>query len=183
MNYRELLFDRALDQYGYVTTDDARELGVPPIELRKLAMRRGGFHNVARGLYKFDQVPTAEHQDVMEAVLLVGGDAVATRETVLLMHGLANVLPQQIQVGTSHRIRRALPPTIRITDTVIPDEDRTQFQGIPTTTVRRALIDSRGAVMQDRLIAATTIAARRGLVPQADVPEIVDLISGIRRAQ
>jgi hypothetical protein len=37
--YRRRLRERALDQYGYVTTGDATDLGVPPVELRKLAGR------------------------------------------------------------------------------------------------------------------------------------------------
>ncbi len=39
--YRRRLHERALDQYGYVTTRDAAELGVPPVEVRKIAARGG----------------------------------------------------------------------------------------------------------------------------------------------
>ena len=39
--YRRRLRDRALDQYGYVTTRDAADVGVPAVELRKIAQRGG----------------------------------------------------------------------------------------------------------------------------------------------
>ena len=48
MSYRSTLREFAQEQHGYVTTRDARALGVPPIELRKLA-GRGALTNVARG--------------------------------------------------------------------------------------------------------------------------------------
>ncbi len=43
--YREIVRQIALDHYGYVTTKDAAEAGVPAVELPKLAMR-GGLDNV-----------------------------------------------------------------------------------------------------------------------------------------
>ena len=39
MNYRQTVREIALDQYGYVTTRDAADAGVPVVELRKLAAR------------------------------------------------------------------------------------------------------------------------------------------------
>jgi predicted transcriptional regulator of viral defense system len=49
--YRRRLHERALDQYGYVTTRNANELGVPAVELRKLH-QRGGLEHVGHGLYR-----------------------------------------------------------------------------------------------------------------------------------
>jgi predicted transcriptional regulator of viral defense system len=54
--YRRRLFRRALDQYGFVTTQDAADLGVPAVELRKLA-GTGGIEHISYGLYRFDDVP------------------------------------------------------------------------------------------------------------------------------
>jgi predicted transcriptional regulator of viral defense system len=178
MTYRELLFERALEQYGYVTTDDARDLGVPPIELRKLAMRHTAFENIARGLYRFQRLPVAEHQEVIEAVLVVGGDAVAARETVLHLHALADVLPNAVHVATTQRVRKPLPPTIEIIREAVDDEDRVDFEGIPATSVRRALLDSRGFVPVDRLISAAQEAAKRGLVPRREAPDLIAAILG-----
>lgn len=38
--YREQLWELAIGQYGYVSTTEAGELGVPDVELRKIAARR-----------------------------------------------------------------------------------------------------------------------------------------------
>jgi hypothetical protein len=75
--YRRRLFRRALDQYGFVTTQDAADLGVPAVELRKLA-GTGGIEHISYGLYRFDDVPRTSRDQFMEAVLRVGPDAYLT---------------------------------------------------------------------------------------------------------
>ena len=85
--YRRRLLERAQDQYGYVTARDAEGLGVPAVELRKLA-QRGGLRHVVRGVYRFDEVPATGHDQLMEAVLAVGPGAHLTRDAVLLLHDL-----------------------------------------------------------------------------------------------
>ena len=77
--YRRRVRERALDQYGYVTTEDAADLGVPPVELRKLAAR-GGLEHVAYGLYRFDDVRPTPRDEFMEAVLRVGRGLLRRRE-------------------------------------------------------------------------------------------------------
>ena len=110
---RRVLFDRALDQYGYVTTRDADELGVPPVELRKIA-QRGGVEHVAYGLYRFDDVPRTGRDQFMEAVLRVGPDAYLSHDAVLALHELALVNPRRIRVGTPKRARPQLPAYIEV---------------------------------------------------------------------
>ena len=51
MKYREIMREIALDHYGYVTTREAVEAGVPTVELPKLAAR-GGLENIAYGLWQ-----------------------------------------------------------------------------------------------------------------------------------
>ena len=65
--YRRRLHERALDQYGYVTTQDAVDLGVPAVELRKLH-QRGCLEHVGQGLYRFEDIPTTPRDEFMEAV-------------------------------------------------------------------------------------------------------------------
>lgn len=75
--YRRRLHESALDQYGLVTTRAATELGVPPVELRKIA-GRGGLDHVAYGLYRFADIPRTDRDQFMEAVLPIGPDAYLT---------------------------------------------------------------------------------------------------------
>ena len=51
MTYYDDIFERAVDNYYPITTDDANDLGIPPVELAKLA-KRGRLQNLGRGLYR-----------------------------------------------------------------------------------------------------------------------------------
>lgn len=106
--YRRQPHERALDQYGYVTTRDAAALGIPPVELRKLA-ERGGLTHVARGVFRFDDLPHTGREPFMKAVLRVGDGAFLTSDAVLALHDLGLVNPRRIRVGTPDRVRAALP--------------------------------------------------------------------------
>ncbi len=161
--HRRALRGLALDQYGYVTPTDTATAGVPAIELRKIA-HRGGLDHVAYGLYRFADIPITEFDTLMEAVLRCGPDAHLTHDAVLALHGLALVNPRRIRVGSPHRVRRTLPDSIEVIREQVEPDDLTSYEGIPSTTVRRALLDCRDIVMIDRLVEATEEAGRRGLV-------------------
>jgi len=147
-----------------VTTLEAAELGVPPVELRKLAVR-GFLDHVARGLYRTSDLPASELDHYMEAVLWVGNDAVLSHDAVLALHDLAFANPRSIRVTTPHRVRKSDPrDEVIIVQRQVPDEQRTHYRGIPSTTVARALLDSRALIMRSRLVEAADEARKQGLV-------------------
>lgn len=163
MSYRTMLRDHAYDQYGYVTTNDAADLGVPAVELRKLAAR-GALTQIGYGLYRVKDVPRSSRDQFAEAVLRVGPDAFLTHDAVLALHGLGLVNPTVIRVGTPHRTRARLPRLISVIHRRLPPEDLTSYEGIPSTTVARAIRDCRGMVMDERLRDAIRDAEKEGLV-------------------
>lgn len=169
--YRRRLLDRAQDQYGYVTTDDARELGVPPVELRKIAAR-GGVERVAYGLYRFQDVPRSTLDHYMEAVLRVGRDAYLVGDAVLAMLDLALVNPRRIRVGTRRRARPKLPATIELVNEHVTDDEVTTYEGIRAVTVARALRDCQGKVRADRILDAVLNAERQGLIRGDEAAEL-----------
>jgi predicted transcriptional regulator of viral defense system len=171
--YRRRLFERALDQYGYVTTDDAVELDIPRVELRKLH-QRGGLERVGHGIYRFDDIPRTPHDQFMEAVLLVGPDAVLAGDAVLALHDLALVNPRHIRIATPKRIRRQLPPFLEVEQRPTQELDRTEYEGIPAMTVAQALRECRGKIMADRLVEAAQEAARIGLVTKREAERLVE---------
>lgn len=170
--YRRRLHERALDQYGYVTTHDADELGVPQWALRQIA-ERGGVTRVAHGVYRFDDVPTTDRDEFMEAVLAVGEGAHLVGDAVLALHDLGLVNPRRIRVGTPRRVRLTLPTTIEVVPANDRPEDLTVYEGIPTTTVAKALLDCRGVVMTERLVDAAEEAARRGLLRRRETENVL----------
>ena len=173
--YRRRLRERALDQYGYVTTADADQLEVPAVELRKLASR-GGLDHVAYGLYRFDDIPPTRWDEYMEAVLRVGRDAHLTGDAVLSLHDLGLVNPRRIRVGTPHRVRSRIPNHIEVVQQRLGRPDLTTYEGIPSTTIARALLDCRGTVIPDRLTDAAREASARGLLRRSEARRVIDAL-------
>lgn len=167
VKYRRQLWEHALGNYGFVTTEDAGELGVPAVELRKLAAR-GGLAQIAYGIYRFDDVPADPNAQMFEAVLRVGPGAHLTGDAVLALHDLALVNPRRIRVGLPRRTRAKLPTWIEVVRQDLSPDDLTVYEGIPSATVARALIDARGAVMGERLRLALEEATRRGLITRRE---------------
>jgi hypothetical protein len=164
--YRSALYKVAGEHHGYVTTALAQAAGVPPVEVRKLASR-GGMTNIARGLYRVDGIDGGDHAAYAEAVLRVGDEAHLVGDSVLAFHELALVNPQHITVGTPRRVRRDLPAHIRLVHSLPDPADLTNYEGIPSITVERALRDSIGSVMPERLADAARRAVNEGLLRRA----------------
>lgn len=170
--YRRRLRDRALDQYGYVTTRDAENLEVPVVELRKVA-HRGGVEHIAYGLYRFEDIPRTGRDQFMEAVLRVGPGAYLTQDAVLALHDLGLVNPRHIRVGTPKRARPRLPANIEVIHRRLEARELTLYEAIPSATVARALLDCRGLVMSERLVEAAQEAARIGLLRKSEADRVM----------
>jgi predicted transcriptional regulator of viral defense system len=163
VNYRQTVREIALDQYGYVTTRDAADIGVPAVELRKLAAR-GALTNVAYGLYRLTDARPNEYDQFAEALLRVGDGAYLRGDAVLALHHLALVNPRRIGVGVPRRVRATLPDYIDLQEAAVPGTDMTEYEGLRSTTVARALLDCHGHVMTSRLLAAAKQAKTEGLL-------------------
>ncbi len=165
--YRSALYALAAEHHGYVTTEMAKAIGVPSVEVRKLAAR-GGMSNIARGLYRVDGIDGGERAPYAEAVLRVGADAHLLGHSVLALHDLALVNPSRIKVGTARRVRRDLPASVQLVHTRIDPGDLTEYDNIPSVTVTHAIRDSVGSVMPARLAEALERAVDEGLVRRRD---------------
>ena len=169
--YKRKLWRLAVDQYGFVTTRQARQLGVPVVELAKLA-HRGVLSSIAYGLYRMNDVPITERDGFMAAVLRVGEDAYLMGESTLALYDLASVNPRSVWVGMPRRTRADHPSWLHVVKRQLPAEDITVFEAIPTVTVKRALLDCRGRVMTERLLDAADRAVNEGLVLSRDRDEL-----------
>ena len=84
MTYYDDLYEHAVDNYYLVTTDDANNLGIPPVELAKLA-KRGRLQNLGRGLYRLTRYVPSEFDPYAIAVARVVGSAYLYGESVLAL--------------------------------------------------------------------------------------------------
>ncbi|MHB8191014.1 MAG: type IV toxin-antitoxin system AbiEi family antitoxin domain-containing protein [Ferrimicrobium sp.] len=176
--YRRRLRNRALDQYGYLTTRDAEDLDVPAVELAKIA-HRGGVEHISYGLYRFDDIPHTGLDQFMEAVLRVGPEAYLTHDAVLAMHDLALANPRRIRVGTPKRARGRFPNHIEVFQRHLDPHELTVYEAIPSTTVARALLDCRGLIMADRLLEAAREAARTGLLRKGEADSVIAKLGAV----
>lgn len=146
MSLRDQILERAVEQHGYVTTRDARELGIDPTQLRLMAAR-GRLERVARGVYRVPVLPRTEHDELAEAVAWTLGRGIVSHESALVLHGLSDVNPSRIQltVPRENHPRGAGGHLYRLHRRDLPVTDVTERDDLPVTTVARTIRDCLGA--------------------------------------
>ncbi|WP_440712145.1 type IV toxin-antitoxin system AbiEi family antitoxin domain-containing protein [Gordonia sp. FQ] len=168
MGYRHDLWEIAASRNGVVTVADAEDAGVPAVELRKLAAR-GALLAYGKGVYTHRDVPTTPFTEPTIAVALAGEGAFLHRESVLDLLRIGQFNPPKIRVGTRRRVRRVLPEWMDLEyRSDVSDEDLARYDGIPATTVRRALADMRSRMPPDRWELLADEALRRDLIADQD---------------
>lgn len=133
----------AADQHGYLTTAQALELGISRDTLRKMG-KRGALERVSWGVYRLPTFPGSPFAEYMEASLWPAGvPGVISHESALAIRDLSDVNPARIHITLprAFRVRRTLPGHLVIHNEELAEENVTRVEGIPTTTVRRAIED------------------------------------------
>lgn len=167
MKYRDVVREIAYGNHGFVTTRQAAEAGVPPVELPKLA-EHSGLESVSYGLYRVTDLPPGDLDQYAEAVLRAGDGAYLFGESVLAFHGgLADVNPRQITVAVTKRTRTKFPPFMRVVRGAA-NEPTTRYEGIASQTVAAALLACRRRIEPGRLLAAAEQARAEGLLTTAE---------------
>lgn len=172
MAYRRDLWEVAAPRNGVVTIADAEEAGVPAVEVRKLAAR-GALQGHGHGVYTHRDVPATRFTQAAVAVALAGTGAFLHRESVLDLVSLGQFNPRWVRVGTTRRVRRNLPEWMELE--YRPDmgaAELTHCEGVPSTTVRRALRDVEQRMPPDRWAAIVEEALRRDLITDVDIEAI-----------
>jgi len=164
-NY-DIIYEYAADNYGLITSSDAKSFGIPNVELVKLA-HRGRLQRLGHGVYRIMHYIPTQFDKFAEAVALVGNEVIIYGESVLAMHSLALVNPTVIYVAAKNRIRKTLPSYIEI---IYPGAavSETEYEGIPSQSVFEAILVCRSTVMKDRLLDAVREAERQGLISEAE---------------
>lgn len=174
--------ERALDQHGLVRATDARELGIDPRRLVEME-RRGTIERVARGVYRFKDIPADRFQQYMAAVLWPSGaEGVLGHETALDLYDVCDVNPARIHVTVpaDHRIRRQdVPAVYEFHHRDLAEEDITHLEGLPVVTLKRAILDGIEAHLRTGLIVqAIDTAHERGMLRRRDAEELRELATG-----
>lgn len=138
---RDELWEVATVQHGFVTAQQARDLGVGKHALQML-VQRGTLMRAAFGVYRFPQLPVSQYDPYMLAVLWTRApEACLSHETALDAYAISDVNPNRIHVtvAKSRRLRRAGGD-----DYVIHYEDLVSaqigwWQEIPTVTPATAI--------------------------------------------
>ena len=153
-----------MGQYGYVTAFDARDLGVPVIELGKLAAR-GALDRVSYGLYRFPQWPVSANDHLMEAVLWTRDSRAAlSHETALVVYELSNVNPDKthVTIPKQRKLRRQdAPGALVIHYQDLPAGLMGWWEQIPTVTVSTAIDQCIATRVRPDLVLQAIDAARR----------------------
>lgn len=163
------LLEQAHQQYGYLTPDDARALGVDPTQLRLMAAREQLVH-VGHGLYRMSVVPATPLDPYMEAVLWTGRRGVLSHETALDLHELCDVNPSAIHltVPRSFRTRKKPPASYGLHRFDLDPAELGWHEGIPIVNAERAILGGIEQALGWQLIDQAIVTAReRGLITQA----------------
>lgn len=166
MTYYDQIYELAVDNHYLISTQDAADAGIPPVELPKLA-QRGKLENISRGLYRLTRRVPHQNDAFATAVARVGKGAYLFGESVIAMLGLAPTNPAYICVATPNRTRRRLPPSIRLKR---HDEDDvpTVYDGIPSQSAANAIRSARETMMDDRLQEAAERAREEGYLSRTE---------------
>ena len=136
----EALLEKAVEQHGLVTTDDARELGLDPAQLRLLAAR-GKLERTGRGVYRVMALPVDDLLPYAEAVAWAHGPAAISHESALAMRGMGDFNPTRIDLTIAPRYfpRKPVPRTLRLWRIPLSEDEIEVVDGVRAARVYTAL--------------------------------------------
>jgi hypothetical protein len=164
MTYYDRIFEEAIGNYGLITSSQAKAIGIPSVELVKLA-QRGRLTRLGYGVYKLAQYsPAPDGRDAYaDSLALVDKDAYLYGQSVLALHHLCPTNPARIYVATPRRIRKKLDKGIQVIDST-PCKELEWYEGLPSQSISLAIRTARGTIMDERLREAIKTARQKDLI-------------------
>lgn len=143
--------DLAAEQWGLVTSAQARELGASPQTLARLA-KRGALERMSHGIYRVTGTPPSPLDDIRAAWLSLDPSrtassrrrdelpAVVSHRSAAALHGLGDLEADELEFTASVRkqTRRA---DVRIHRLQLDPGEWTLLDGLPVTTITRTISD------------------------------------------
>lgn len=160
--YDDIIYEIASDNFGLITSAEARKAGVTNMELVQYA-RRGRLERIGQGLYRLTQRIPEANDSYAVAIALVGPEAYLYGEGVLGMLELCPVNPAYIPIATSKRVRKQLPSYIQVVNSREENVVET-YDGIRSQNVADAVRSCMSTILPDRLISAVETAFVEGYI-------------------
>ena len=102
---RDMFYRLAEPRAGWFLAADATGAGVSRQQLARY-VASGVLQRTAHGVYRLRHFPVQRFEDVIEACLWAGPDAVASHDTALAVYGLGDAMPASIHITVPRRLRK-----------------------------------------------------------------------------
>lgn len=129
---------------------------------RAIRRKRGPAAFYAR-LYRLRHFPSERFDDVIEACLWAGTDAVASHDTVLAVYGLGDAMPGSIHITVLRRLRKERRSVI-VHVAIIADREIETCDYVAVTTIERTIKEVARLSTPDAIDALTDEAEHNGLL-------------------
>ena len=178
------LAQHAAENYGYISGEDARELGVPMGTLNALA-RRGQLERVAHGIYRVPLIQPSALDEYMLATLWPGGRGRISHESALGLFDMSDANPAKIHVTVpaSYRTHRDVPELYVLHHEDLAEVDEANFEGIPVVSPARAVRQAHARhVRRSLLEQAIDDGVRGGWLRGSQADELrAEILGGTKR--
>ena len=159
-----------VDDFGLITSAEARELGVSNAELVQQA-RRGKLVRVSRGVYRMPVWPHQEAAPYATAVKAAGGGACLYGESVLALLGLAPTDPTRIWVASPRRVRRSIGEGVMVLG-MRPVRRMRTYEGVRCQHAGDAILAALPGIGPDRALEAAEAACRGGYITEGELERL-----------
>ena len=173
---RDVLYALAEPRSGWITSADAIDAGVSRQQLARYAAS-GVLRRSRYGIYRFRDFPAQPFEDVIEACLWAGPEAVASHETALSIYGLSEAMPASIHVTVPHRLRKKRAGVI-IHVAPCPPPDIDTRDSVPITSAVRTIREIATITTVDEVASIVREAEESGLLRRREAQELADQLVG-----
>ena len=174
---RVKIYNLANEMRGLVTAEMAADVGVPPVEMRKL-LQRGALERVARNIYRVPFAPVDRFSDALGNVLAVGKSAYVSGPSVIQLLDLGLFNPRKLNVSTTVKPRHKIPAGVNLI--VVPASKASEivlYYDVPCESVFNAIDSLIGESIHERLHDTIDEALSQGFLTKQEAKALRRSIS------
>ncbi|MFH5208083.1 type IV toxin-antitoxin system AbiEi family antitoxin domain-containing protein [Antrihabitans spumae] len=181
----DVVAELSAEQWGIVTTGQARRAGVSAQQIKRLT-DRGILDRLHYGIYRMTRLPHDQHLPVRVAWIALDPETpawhrleqdlptgVVSHRSAAVLHGLGDIDADVVELTAVRRIRLSLPD-LRIHTAALDRRDWVVVDGIPTTTAVRTIDDLAAAhIDSGHLAGVVRDAVEHGLASIGEVQQVL----------